>query len=167
MGARSSGLSRQSRRRKSARSSVNRQCRRKLLPGHSRKRASSSSFQNRSRPTLLITEIRASHDRKSFDCGKRSMNDFLVEKGLSQAYGMTYVVLSDPDSMEIIAYFTISPDPADIISGEYDNARSNRFVSLERLAVDKKHQQQGVGEDLLVYIMRQVVSAAKVLQLDG
>jgi GNAT superfamily N-acetyltransferase len=117
---------------------------------------------------LIISEIKIHHDRKSFDCGKRSMNDFLLNNGLSQAYGMTYVVLSESSSSEIMAYFTIDPDPVDILRGDYDDeVRPPRVVRLERLAVDKRHQRKGIGESLLIYIMRQIVQAAAICELDG
>jgi hypothetical protein len=34
------------------------------------------------------------------------MNDFLVESGLSESVGRTYVAVAQEDSSEIIAYFT-------------------------------------------------------------
>jgi len=114
----------------------------------------------------IIEPIAPYHDRKSFDCGKRSMNDFLREKGLSQAYGSTWVVVPEAGAAEIIAYYSVSPDPFDLVT-EYDDDIVATVIELERLAVDLKSQQQGIGRKLLVYLLKQTLQAADQYPIDA
>ncbi len=98
------------------------------------------------------------HNIESFCCGEDSMDDFLRECGASEAYGNTYIVLRDQIPNEIIAYFTLMPDPLDWeteIEAEVDVV----FVSLERLAVDQKYQRQGVGKRILAFIIKEILAS--------
>jgi len=115
-------------------------------------------------PPTIITPLRPEHDRKSFDCEHSGLNDFLVSRALSAStnsydtiYGATYVVLSEPDSAEIVAFFTINPDPITFHTGERDpDSIVTHLIKLEYIATDKKYKGQGVGESLLVYLMEQI-----------
>lgn len=102
-----------------------------------------------------IERRRADHDRKSFTCGKREMDDFLVNYGLAEAYGATFVLVADSGSTEILAYVTLVPDPFN----PQDESEAS-VISLERLAVHKNHQRKGIGEQLLVYVIRAVAAVA-------
>ena len=73
--------------------------------------------------------------------------------------GDTYVLVSDRDSTEIIAYFTISPNIIKILFDKGVRSLAN-VVKLEYLAVDQKHQNRELGTDLLAYIMGQVAEYA-------
>ena len=116
----------------------------------------------------FIVRIELSHDRKSFDCGNPALNDFLLKRGVSLYAGSTYVLVPDLDSPEIIAYFTIAPDPKEVLAGQYDvNPLLTRLVELRYLAVDKQYQRQGIGEDLLLEIMTQVVEIADSHKIDA
>ncbi len=85
---------------------------------------------------LTIVALTESHNRKSFNCGRPALNDFLIKRALSP-YFRTYVVVPERTSSEIIAFFTISPDPTEIIRGDYKaGGLLTRLVKLEYLAVD-------------------------------
>lgn len=86
------------------------------------------------------------------------MDGFLRECGLSEAYGTTYVLVPEPQSTHIIAYFTISPDTELVL--EDDEVLEDETFVLRRLAVDKRYRGQGIGPDLLAYIIEKVVEAA-------
>lgn len=105
----------------------------------------------------LIVPINKHHDRKSFDCGKPELNDFLVKRSLSSLVGSTYVLVAEIDSPTIIAFFTIAPDVINIINGRTGKPLAS-LVKLEYLAVDKKYQRRQIGEDLLAFIMGQAAA---------
>src|SRR5947207_2221729 len=102
-----------------------------------------------------IVRINSKHDRKSFDCGKPSMNDFLFKYGLSEVYGATWVLVPEPDSHQIMAYYTVRPDLV-----ELDDDEEFEIVVLERLAVDNQFQGDGYGTELLLHVIIQVYYAA-------
>lgn len=85
------------------------------------------------------------------------MNDFLVKNGLSQSYGETWVVVPNPGSPKIIAYYTVAPDPVEL-GGDDDEDADAIVIQLERLAVDVSYQKQGLGETLLVRLIVQMLS---------
>ena len=86
------------------------------------------------------------------------MDDFLRDCGTSEAYGNTYVVFHNENSDEIIAYFILKPDPIDWET-EIEAGVDIKYISLERLAVDRKYQRQGVGKRILALIIQQMLSA--------
>ena len=120
---------------------------------------------------LCIAPITPEHHKESFDCGQSGLNDFLLRRAHSPIYGNTYVVVPEPDSLEVIAFFTLSPDPIEIkAAGAGATQILTRFVKLVYLAVDKKHQGNGIGTSLLLYVMQYVAemddSRIKALALE-
>jgi len=113
-----------------------------------------------------VEHIAPRHDRKSFNCGKSSMNDFLVDRGLSQASGETYVVVPHPQSPVIMAYYTVWPDPIELGWEEPDDVDAS-VIQLERLAVDTRHQRRKIGQSLLVRLIVQVVEVADALGIQA
>lgn len=117
-------------------------------------------------PSLVTLE--ETHDRKSFDCGTPALNDFLLQRGMGKYSGTTRVLAPDSSSTEIMAYFTIAPDPIAVLAGEFGATHLlSRLVELRYLAVDKRHQRQGIGEELLLEIMTEVVAVPDVYQIEA
>ena len=115
-----------------------------------------------------VVPISPLHDRKSFNCGKRSMNDFLVGCGLSEAFGATWVLVSEPHSHTILAYYTIWPDPQVLGGDGYDDHEIEATViTLERIAVDKRYQRRGIARFILARIILQTVTAAEAYAVDA
>ncbi len=108
-----------------------------------------------------IVPLNRSHDRKSFDCGKPPLNDFLVNKAVNSVLGSTYVLVSDPESFEIIAYFTLAPDIISLLNNQSNKSLAG-VIKLEYLAVDLKYKSTGVGTDLLIFIMREVAEYSNI-----
>ncbi|MEO6130801.1 MAG: GNAT family N-acetyltransferase [Saprospiraceae bacterium] len=103
-----------------------------------------------------ITQLNSIHQKNSFSCGKESLDHYIqkqasqdVAKGLSVCY-----ILPDEFNL-IIGYYTLSTlsisreeIPEDIkkkIPGSY-NAPA---ILIGRLAVNKSHHRQGIGELIL------------------
>ncbi len=94
------------------------------------------------------------------------MNDFFRDKGVSQSYGSTWVAVPEPGAALVIAFYTISPDPVELIL-EYDEELEATVIELERLAVALEYQKQGVRRTLLVRVIRQTLEAADQYAIDA
>tara|TARA_R110000868_G_scaffold1215_3_gene9478 strand:+ start:404 stop:943 length:540 start_codon:yes stop_codon:yes gene_type:complete len=120
----------------------------------------------------FVVADKASHDLKTFDCGKTGMNDFLSrfaikhnKLGLSRTWVLPEVVskanteTAPTDSKKTIAaYFTLSTAT---VSREAIPAQHSLptypipVIMLARLAIDSKYQGQGLGAKTLVTALRQ------------
>ncbi len=113
---------------------------------------------------LIVEKIAAHHDVETFTCGSlrrvREMNRFLREHGADPKEGTTYVVVPYPGSSEIIAYFTMAPDPAVIATVSADGELNTDSFTLLYLAVAQKHQRKGIGRQILLYLADLIVKAA-------
>ncbi len=114
-----------------------------------------------------IELLTRSHERDNFDCGEESLNDFLRQyarqndkKDISRTY-----VLCNEDSLEIIGYYTICSGcvsfnalPDEMASGipKYPIPTAH----IGRLAIDKRHQGQKLGELLLVDALKRLREVA-------
>lgn len=102
-----------------------------------------------------------SHDIHSFSCGEPLLDDALHDPAYLQGCGRTYVV-SQPKSTEILAYFTLLPDPQEVFSttGEFT------AIQLNILAVDQRYQQQGIGRWILSQLIHFIVQQADTYEID-
>ncbi len=105
------------------------------------------------------------HNAESFSCGKRNMDDFLRLNGASDAYGNTYVLVDEDNENEIIAYYTIQPDPVEL--EEWDEDEAITYIVLERLAVSEKYQRQGYGRRILGILIQQIITASLSFKIDA
>src|SRR6266566_5192190 len=115
----------------------------------------------------VVELLQAHHDRKSFDCGKPSLNEFLQKQARQNAdrnVGVTHVVVAEAGNPRILAFYTLVTRT--IESGLLpDNRKLPRgplgVVLLGRLAVDKSSQGQGLGKRMLLRAIRQTEQAAR------
>ena len=108
-----------------------------------------------------IELLKKSHDRKGFDCGDSTLNQFLqrtarqhIQKGISR----TFVLVEKKNPLDIIGFFTLSLCEVEV------NRLPPRWVKkypsvvpgikLARLAVAIDWQSQGVGKALLIDAVR-------------
>lgn len=99
------------------------------------------------------------HRRDSFDCGHPTLNDFLQRQAGQQqrrGFGKTYVVLAD-DGLSVIGFVTLSVGqvatqslPANLKLPRYPVP----ILRIGRLAVDRREQGKGYGQDLLAFALR-------------
>jgi GNAT superfamily N-acetyltransferase len=98
------------------------------------------------------------HDRKSFDCGVRDLNEYLARyarQNHESGGAKTFVAVAAAEPSRILGYYTIGPGaiavarvPANLTRklGGYDVP----VFRLGRLAVDRSVQGQGLGGELLL-----------------
>ena len=106
-----------------------------------------------------IQLLEAEHRREGFDCGDEALNDFLRRQAGQQqrrGFGKTYVALAD-DDVSVIGYVTVSAGQV-ATSALSSQAKLPRYpapvLRIGRLAVDARHQDKGVGQDLLAFALR-------------
>lgn len=109
------------------------------------------------RPGAPVVRLDPSHDRSRFDCGVESLNRYLLTQATQdqrRALAVPYVVIAAPDNA-VAAYFTLSAASIDL--GTLPDKLANRLPSgvvigaslLGRLAVDRAHQGNGLGEHMI------------------
>lgn len=97
--------------------------------------------------------------RDGFDCGVGALNDFLARQAGQQqrkGFGKTYVALADGD--EAIAGFVTLSAGQVVTTDLSPQLRLPRYpvpiLRIGRLAVDRRFQRQGVGQELLAFALR-------------
>jgi GNAT superfamily N-acetyltransferase len=107
---------------------------------------------------LRIELLDGAHRRDGFDCGHDALNDFLRRMAGQQqrrGFGKTYVALADGGA-DVIGFITVSvgqvearalPAPLKLPRHPVPMLR------IGRLAVDKRHQGKGIGQDLLAFAL--------------
>ncbi len=118
---------------------------------------------------FFIEPLDARHNRKSFDCGEPSLNDYLQRFARQNARNnssRTYVAVQ-PDETRICGYFTLSAGtvaladfPAEVRKGW---PRLVPSVHLGRLAVDREFQSQRLGHALMSSVFEIATQAADLI----
>ncbi len=106
---------------------------------------------------MRITPLTGDHDRQSFDCGRRELNDWLrqvasqhQDKGLSK----TFVAIHEAKPTQLCGYYALTL--AELENRHLPDAWRKKLprripgVRLGRLAVDRTFQNKGLGELLVV-----------------
>ena len=110
---------------------------------------------------MIIVPLSKSHDRKNFDCGEESLNLFLRQTARQTAErrtSKTFVLVESEDSTEIVGYHTtlvttVKVEQVPEKLGKVDVPA----LLLARLGVAQQWQGQGMGEVLLVDVLRRAV----------
>lgn len=114
----------------------------------------------------IVELLDKSHNRRYFDCGEESLNDFLkkfARQNSKTGIGRTFVAVP-PDSKVIQGYYTIASG-----SVGFGNVPDKlpRYpipvVLLGRIAIDEKAKGQGLGEYLLMDALKQAQRHAETL----
>lgn len=110
----------------------------------------------------VIQLLGKAHRRDGFDCGDAALNEFLLRQAGQQqrrGFGKTYVALSG-DGAAVIGYVTVSAGqvattslPSQLKLPRYPAP----MLRIGRLAVDSRHQGEGIGQDLLAFTLRLAV----------
>ncbi|MCX6378984.1 MAG: GNAT family N-acetyltransferase [Armatimonadetes bacterium] len=115
----------------------------------------------------VVELLQAHHDRKGFDCGKPSLNEFLQKQARQNAdrnVGVTHVVVPEAGRTRILGYYTIvtrTIESALVPNNKKLPCGPLGVVLLGRLAVDKNAQGQGLGKRMLLRALRQTEQAAR------
>ena len=107
---------------------------------------------------LCIELLEARHQRDEFDCGNDTLNDYLRRQAGQQqrrGFGKTYVALAG-NGLEVIGFVTVSVGqvaaralPANLKLPRYPAP----MLRIGRLAVDRREQGKGIGQDLLAFAL--------------
>lgn len=110
---------------------------------------------------MIIVALSHLHNRKAFDCGEPSLNQYLQQQARQSAekrISRTFVAVTAQDSPEILGYHTTLVTTLEVtqVPAKVGKARIPALL-LARLAVDQQFQGQGVGEFLLLDVLRRAV----------
>jgi GNAT superfamily N-acetyltransferase len=105
----------------------------------------------------LPSKLDKSHDRSQFSCGVEALDRYLKERASQEAarkIAAPFVVVDSENA--VIGYYTLSVTGIDV--GDWPEDIAQRLPKypvtpatlLGRLAVDKRHRGQGLGEHLLL-----------------
>ena len=114
-----------------------------------------------------IELLNRSHRREDFDCGEKSLNEFLcryARQNDTKDISRTYVLL-DNDSADIVGYYTICSGSVSFHSIPDDMTRGiPRYpiptAHIGRLAIDQNHQGKKLGALLLADALKRIRDAA-------
>ena len=120
----------------------------------------------------MVELLQTHHDRKSFDCGRAALNNFLRNQARQNAdrnVGVTHVVVEAIGATAILGYYTLVTGTIDrtIIPTKHLPPGLIGVVLLGRLAVDLNCQRQGLGKRMLFRAMRQTSDAASVVGINA
>ncbi len=120
---------------------------------------------------LIIAPLGRQHDRKSFDCGEPSLNQYLnryASQDIRRRVNRVFAA-SPPDApQQVIGYDSLSAGSLNATTlPEAFRQRLPRYsvpvVVLGRLAVTKSHQGTGLDSILLADSLQRVVQASQVM----
>jgi GNAT superfamily N-acetyltransferase len=108
------------------------------------------------------------HDRKSFDCGDQSMNDFLqryARQSHESGAAKTLLAIDNADNKTILGFYSLAPgalayaDAPELVRRGLARHDVPGF-RLARIATDLRWQGQGLGGQLLASAARRCLRAA-------
>lgn len=112
-----------------------------------------------------LEKINEKHKTKSFDCGKKALNDYLIKyahQNQSKNISNTFVVLRNN---LVVGYYTLTFGAVLKESLPKKNNLPNYpipVVVLARLAVDKSEQGKGLGKALLKNAILKTIMASEI-----
>ncbi len=113
-----------------------------------------------------IELLEARHRREGFDCGNAALNEFLRRQAGQQqrrGFGKTYVALAD-NGLDVIGFVTVSVGQveAQAMPSQLKLPRHPApMLRIGRLAVDKRVQGNGLGQNLLAFALRLALDFAE------
>ena len=116
--------------------------------------------------------ISKSHDRKSFDCGEASMNEFFqrfARQSHESGAAKTFLTVESVHSMSILGFYSLSAftlaieDVPEVVARKLPRYDVIPAALIGRLARDERARGRGVGELLLADAVRRILSAGRSL----
>lgn len=116
----------------------------------------------------VIDRINGSHDRKTFDCGHHSLNDFIRRWARDRdrmGAGATYVAVA-PGAGRVLGFHTIATGTVTFTQIPKDLPKSFPThpiptVHIGRLAVDAAEHRKGLGKMLTIHSLKLAASTAQ------
>jgi predicted GNAT family N-acyltransferase len=109
------------------------------------------------------------HDRSDFCCGKDSLDNYICKQAsqdLKRRISTVFVLIDDPESNNVLAYYTLSSYTIDItVLDEAFAKRLPRYpllpaTLLGRLAVDNRQKGKRFGELMLIDALKRSLDAS-------
>jgi GNAT superfamily N-acetyltransferase len=119
------------------------------------------------RSTWLVEPLRAEYDRDSFSCSNTALDRYLKEQAAQdfrRGCASPFVLSPGAGQSTILGYYTLSSYGIDTgelppgVAGKLPRYPLIPATLLGRLAVDKRHQGEGIGECLLMDVLRRSVA---------
>ena len=110
------------------------------------------------------------HDRASFDCANPELNSYLRQiagQHIRKSLARVYVACEEDDPGRIVAYYSLNG--CELNAGELPDPYRRKYpgripaVRLGRLAVARANQGQGVGLQMLLHAMWNVVQVDAII----
>ena len=120
---------------------------------------------------FVIAPLNKQHDRKSFDCGEPSLNQYLhryASQDIRRRVNRIFIASRSNESKQVFGYYSLSAGSlATDDLPEIVRRRLPRYpvpiVLLGRLAVAKSHQVKGLGSILLADALQRSVQASQLM----
>ncbi|MBP9148040.1 MAG: GNAT family N-acetyltransferase [Rhodoferax sp.] len=120
--------------------------------------------------TLHIAALAAQHDRHNFDCGEPALNAFLQRQANQmnrKGFGKTCVALAD-DGVTVVGFVTVSAGQVQAVQLP-EHHKLPRYpapvLRVGRLAVDKRAQGRGLGQQLMAFALQLALDFSKQVGL--
>ncbi|MCQ8183736.1 GNAT family N-acetyltransferase [Methylomonas sp. SURF-1] len=120
---------------------------------------------------LKIETLNTNHQRKAFDCGDSTLNNYLQQyarQNVKHRLNKVFVATDVSAPQTILGYYTLSA--GSVRAGDLPPEHKNRLPNypvpvalLGRLAVDKQYQGQRLGTILLADAVQRVEQASEVM----
>jgi predicted GNAT family N-acyltransferase len=123
-------------------------------------------------PQFITTPLESHHDRAAFTCGKASLDNYLRDRALPDAKGLstiTFVLVDEADQRTIHGYYSLSSTSVEFTAVPPSVAKTlriskHRLMSatlIGRLAVSTVIHGHRVGEALLFDALKRAYVAAQ------
>lgn len=120
---------------------------------------------------FIIAPLGKQHDRKAFDCGESSLNQYLnlyASQDIRRRVARVFVAALPAASRQVIGYYSLSAGSLNATS--LPEALRRRLPGypvpvalLGRLAVAESHQGMGLGSILLADALQRIAQASQVM----
>jgi len=123
---------------------------------------------------LRIELLSRGHERESFSCGERDLDDYLKrtarqhnDKGISR----TFVLVDSDAPVKILGFFTLAS--CEVFAADLPPEYAKKYprkapaAKLARLAVAMDQQRQGLGGLMMVDALRRTLSVAENIGIIG
>ncbi|WP_029408471.1 GNAT family N-acetyltransferase [Thiomicrorhabdus sp. Milos-T2] len=115
--------------------------------------------------TVLLSKVK--HDRKTFDCGIDSLNNYLkltAGQSSKRDNARTFVLEDELNDSQITGFYTLTMTTLNLeslptaLQKKYAHSKSAGLIA--RLAVDKNYKGKGLGEWLLIDALKKLLLAS-------
>jgi len=118
---------------------------------------------------MKLEIINESHNTNFFDCGNIDINNFLKNNALidTQSFVSKTFVLKKKETNKIIGFYTLISSQLSKSEGSFIISREHKYkvpaVLFGQLGVDKNFSGQGIGTNLLIKAIEDILKVCKII----